>query len=52
VVGGVAGAVIGSQVATSRNRYGYRSGNSTAGALIGGALGAIVGKEIAQGSRC
>jgi hypothetical protein len=43
-------SVVGSQVATSTDRYGYRSGNGTAGALIGGALGAVVGSQIATGS--
>jgi hypothetical protein len=57
VVGGLAGAAIGSRIAqsTSRNRYspyGYRSNNSgTTGAVIGGLLGAVVGSKVA-GGRC
>ncbi len=54
IVGGVAGAVIGSQVSKGRRGYDYygrRSrGNGTVGALIGGALGAVVGNQIDKGS--
>jgi len=57
VVGGVAGALIGSSVADGGHyRYGYRGyrhyggGDRTAGALIGGALGAVVGGAVAQGN--
>lgn len=57
IVGGLAGAAIGSRIAqsTGRNsysRYGYRNNNSgTTGALIGGVLGAVVGSKVA-GGRC
>lgn len=52
-IGGIAGAVIGSQVADSGNgysRYGYYNGGNdrAAGALIGGAIGAIAGAAIAS----
>lgn len=44
-VGGLAGAVIGSEIADSgRHRYYYRhNGDRAAGAIVGGALGAVVG---------
>lgn len=57
VVGGLAGAAIGSRIAQSTgrdrySRYGYRNNNSgTTGALIGGVLGAVVGSKLASG-RC
>jgi hypothetical protein len=57
LLGGVAGAAIGSRIAqsSSRNRYspyGYRSSNrGTTGALIGGVLGAVVGSKVV-GGRC
>lgn len=50
VVGGVAGAVIGSKIAGGRTRYDYygnrRGGSSTTGALIGGAVGALLGRKV------
>ena len=54
-IGGVAGAVIGSQVADSgHNRYRYyrhrSNGDRTAGAIIGGVIGAIAGGAIASGN--
>lgn len=52
LIGGALGAVVGSQVASGRDRYGYRTGDRTAGALIGGALGAVVGSQVAKGGRC
>lgn len=46
IIGGVAGALLGREVA------GYR-GDRTAGAIIGGAIGALAGKSIdSNGSRC
>ncbi|MEO8547262.1 MAG: glycine zipper 2TM domain-containing protein, partial [Sphingomicrobium sp.] len=51
VVGGVAGAVIGNQIADSGHRRYYRRSNDrAAGTLIGGVLGAVVGSAIAQGN--
>ncbi|MCW3798586.1 glycine zipper 2TM domain-containing protein [Sphingomonas sp. BN140010] len=53
VIGGVAGAVIGSQVTRGGgyNRYGYRRGGSgTTGAIVGGAIGALLGNQVAKGS--
>jgi len=54
VVGGVAGAVIGSKIAGSRSRYDYygnrRGGSSTTGALIGGAVGALLGRKVDKDS--
>ena len=52
-VGGVAGAVIGSEVADGGhryNRYGYRrhDGDRTTGAIVGGAIGAVAGGAIAS----
>jgi hypothetical protein len=47
VVGGLAGAAIGSQVAGSTR---YHGGGSTGGALIGGAIGAVLGSQVAKGS--
>lgn len=53
-IGGVAGALLGSQAAGGHrySRYGYRhrSGDRTAGALIGGVVGAAVGGAIASGN--
>lgn len=51
VVGGVAGAVVGSRIARGRQSYDYygnRSGggNATTGALIGGAVGALLGRKV------
>ena len=50
IVGGVAGAVVGSKLAGGRQRYDYygnRSGGSTTtGALIGGAVGALLGRKV------
>ena len=52
VIGGVAGAAIGSQVADGGHRYsrrGYRrSGNGAAGAIVGAAIGAIAGGALAS----
>jgi hypothetical protein len=54
VVGGVAGAVIGSKIAGGRQRYDYygnrRGGSSTTGALIGGAVGALLGRKVDKDS--
>ena len=54
-IGGVAGALLGSQAAGGHrySRYGYRhrsGGDRTAGALIGGVLGAAVGGAVASGN--
>jgi hypothetical protein len=50
-IGGVAGAVIGSQVASSRHHGYYRNrSDRTTGAIVGGALGAVVGGVIASGN--
>jgi len=46
VIGGIAGAAIGSRIATGRSQYGYNGGANTTGALIGGALGAVVGSKV------
>lgn len=50
VVGGVAGAVVGSRIARGRQGYDYygnrRGGNATTGALIGGAVGALLGRKV------
>ena len=54
MVGGVAGAVIGSKIAGSGSRYDYygnrRGGSSTTGAIIGGALGALLGRKVDKDS--
>ena len=52
IVGGVAGALIGREVAKGRrDYYGYRrGGDKTAGAIIGGAVGALVGREVGKRS--
>jgi hypothetical protein len=51
VIGGVAGAVVGSKIANGRQRYDYygnrRGGGSSAtGAIIGGAVGALLGRKV------
>lgn len=54
VIGGVAGAVVGSKIAGGRSRYDYygnrRGGNSTTGAIIGGAVGALLGRKVDKSS--
>ncbi|GAA4027160.1 hypothetical protein GCM10022281_02240 [Sphingomonas rosea] len=54
VVGGVAGAVIGSQIAKGRGGYDYygnrRGGSGTTGAIIGGAVGALLGRKVDKDS--
>jgi hypothetical protein len=54
VVGGVAGAVVGSQIAKGRGGYDYygnrRGGSGTTGAIIGGAVGALLGRKIDKDS--
>ena len=42
LIGGAAGALIGSQVAGR--------GDSTIGAILGGAIGAVIGREVARGN--
>jgi hypothetical protein len=51
IVGGAAGAVLGSRIAGSTDAYGYRRGSSTTGAIIGGALGALAGRSVEK-SNC
>jgi uncharacterized membrane protein YfcA len=50
IVGGLAGAYVGSRVVGSRQRYDYygnrRGGSNTTGALIGGAVGALLGRSV------
>lgn len=50
VVGGVAGALVGNQIARGRGGYDQygnrRGGSSTTGALIGGAVGALLGRKV------
>jgi hypothetical protein len=50
VVGGLAGAVVGSRIAGGRGGYdpygNRRGGNATTGALIGGAVGALLGRKV------
>ena len=54
IVGGVAGAVVGSKIAGGRQRYDYygnrRGSNSTTGAIIGGAVGALLGRQVDKSS--
>lgn len=54
VVGGVAGAVIGSKIAGGRQSYDYygnrRGGSSATGAIIGGAVGALLGRKVDKDS--
>jgi Glycine zipper 2TM domain len=47
IVGGLAGAAIGSQIAGGNY---YRRGDRTTGALVGGAVGALIGHQVAR--RC
>jgi hypothetical protein len=52
IVGGAAGALVGSEIGRDGRRYRYRygrRGGSTSGAIIGGAIGALIGSEA---SRC
>jgi hypothetical protein len=50
VVGGLAGAVVGSRIARGRQSYDYygnrRGGSATTGTLIGGAVGALLGRKV------
>ncbi len=50
IVGGLAGAYVGSRVAGRRQSYDYngnrRGGSGTTGALIGGAVGALLGRKV------
>jgi hypothetical protein len=54
VIGGVAGAVLGSKIAGSRQRYDYygnrRGGSNATGAIIGGAVGALLGRKVDKDS--
>jgi hypothetical protein len=54
VVGGLAGAVVGSKIAGSGQRYDYygnrRGGSSTTGAIIGTAVGALLGRKVDKDS--
>lgn len=54
IVGGVAGAVLGSKIAGSRQRYDYygnrRGGSNATGAIIGGAVGALLGRKVDKDS--
>ncbi|GAA4005004.1 glycine zipper 2TM domain-containing protein [Sphingomonas humi] len=54
VLGGVAGAVVGSKIANGRQRYDYygnrRGGSGATGAIIGGAVGALLGRKIDKDS--
>ncbi|WP_300973959.1 glycine zipper 2TM domain-containing protein [Sphingomonas sp. LHG3406-1] len=54
VIGGVAGAVVGSQIAGGRRTYDYygnrRGGSSATGAIIGGAVGALLGRKVDKDS--
>jgi hypothetical protein len=54
VVGGVAGAVVGSRIAGARSGYDQygnrRGGSATTGALIGGAVGALLGRKVDKDS--
>lgn len=54
LIGGVAGAVVGSKIAGGGSRYDYygnrRGGSSTTGALIGGAVGALLGRKVDKDS--
>ncbi|WP_344706063.1 glycine zipper 2TM domain-containing protein [Sphingomonas swuensis] len=54
VIGGVAGAVVGSKIAGSRQRYDYygnrRGGSNATGAIIGGAVGALLGRKVDKDS--
>ncbi|WP_255454626.1 glycine zipper 2TM domain-containing protein [Parasphingopyxis sp. CP4] len=45
VIGGIAGALLGREIARDRGRYGRR-GDGTAGAIIGGVAGALAGRAI------
>ncbi|WP_426267897.1 glycine zipper 2TM domain-containing protein [Sphingomonas sp. LHG3443-2] len=54
VIGGVAGAVLGSKIAGGRQRYDYygnrRGGSNATGAIIGGAVGALLGRKVDKDS--
>ncbi|NJC06966.1 putative membrane protein YeaQ/YmgE (transglycosylase-associated protein family) [Sphingomonas kaistensis] len=54
IVGGVAGAVVGSQIAGGRRSYDYygnrRGGSGATGAIIGGAVGALLGRKVDKDS--
>lgn len=54
IVGGVAGAVVGSKIIGGRRSYDYygnrRGGSNTTGALIGGAVGALLGRKVDKDS--
>lgn len=48
IVGGVAGALLGSQV--GRGGYYSRGGSNTTGAIVGGAIGALAGRAVDKNS--
>jgi hypothetical protein len=54
VIGGVAGAVVGSKIAGGRRSYDYygnrRGGSGATGAIIGGAVGALLGRKVDKDS--
>ncbi len=54
IIGGVAGAVVGSKIAGGRQRYDYygnrRGGSNATGAIIGGAVGALLGRKVDKDS--
>jgi hypothetical protein len=54
VIGGVAGAVVGSKIAGGRRTYDYygnrRGGSNATGAIIGGAVGALLGRKVDKDS--
>jgi hypothetical protein len=51
IIGGVTGAVVGRDIASSgRRSWRHRRGGGGSGAIIGGAVGALLGREIARSS--
>jgi hypothetical protein len=51
IVGGVAGALLGREIARSGSRgYYRRGGGGTTGAILGGALGALAGRAVDKSS--
>lgn len=49
IVGGIAGALLGSEISRSGSRY-RRGGSGTTGAILGGAIGALAGNAVAKNS--
>ena len=48
IVGGIAGALLGREIAQGSGRGFRRGGSGTTGAIVGGAIGALAGRAVAK----